>query len=59
MSRDDQSGWRLERVRGLNRSSELTPDEIARLRRRVEDGFYASPRVANEIARRILERDDL
>lgn len=37
----------------------LTPDDIARLRVRVEEGYYRSPRISHEIARRILAREDI
>ena len=37
----------------------LSPDAIARLRSRIESGYYASRVVAETIARRVLERGDI
>jgi anti-sigma28 factor (negative regulator of flagellin synthesis) len=37
----------------------LSPERLAQLRQRVQDGTYNSPAVADRIARRILESGDL
>jgi hypothetical protein len=37
----------------------LSPDAIARVRRRIENGHYASGAVTKAVARRLLERGDI
>jgi hypothetical protein len=37
----------------------LTDEEIALYRRRVAEGFYNSPEVADEVARRMMKRGDI
>jgi hypothetical protein len=39
--------------------AELTPEQIAELRRRIQEGAYTSPEVLDEVARRMLERGDV
>jgi ribosomal protein S12 len=39
--------------------TELTPEQIAEIRRRIQAGVYNSLHVVNEVARRILARGDL
>ena len=47
-----------ETVHGEVRA-EMTPERIAEIRKRVQEGAYASPEVLDEVARRMLERGDV
>ncbi|MBV9774881.1 MAG: flagellar biosynthesis anti-sigma factor FlgM [Gemmatimonadetes bacterium] len=40
-------------------AEELTPERIAQLRQRIQDGVYDSPELADAVAQRILESGDL
>ena len=39
--------------------AEITPERIAEIRKRIQEGAYASPEVLDEVARRMLERGDV
>ena len=47
-----------ETVHGEVRA-EMTPERIAEIRKRVQEGAYASPEMLDEVARRMLERGDV
>ena len=39
--------------------AEMTPERIAEIRKRIQEGAYASADVLDEVARRMLERGDV
>ena len=56
--RRDDTTRRAMRREG-ERPAPLAPARVVELRRRVSDGFYDAPRVADTVARRILAARDV
>lgn len=52
-------GHRSDARRPHNPSAGLSDERVREYRRRIEDGSYDSPAVAEEVARRMLESGDI
>lgn len=62
-SRTDQVGFSAEGMalaeRSLSVDDGMTPARLEQIQTRIADGFYDSPEVADEVARRLIESGDL